>query len=79
MPRLRVGIPLEIKEDERRVASTPAGVRELAEHGHDVLVETLAGALRLGVNVASGRVTSRPVAEAHSLDYTPIAEVRLGS
>jgi alanine dehydrogenase len=35
--------------------------------------------LRLGVNVASGRVTYRPVAEAHSLGYTPIGEVRLAS
>jgi hypothetical protein len=31
------------------------------------------------VNVAAGRVTYRPVAEAHSLDYTPIGQVRLAS
>ena len=36
-------------------------------------------ALRLGVNVASGRVTYRPVAEAHGVDYTPIGEIRLAS
>jgi alanine dehydrogenase len=38
-----VGIPKEIKEDEYRVAITPAGVRELTTHGHTVLVEAGAG------------------------------------
>jgi alanine dehydrogenase len=40
---LIVGVPSEIKPDEYRVALTPIGVRELAEHGHDVLVQTGAG------------------------------------
>ncbi len=40
---MRVGIPTEIKPGEYRVAMTPAGVRELCEHGHDVLVEAGAG------------------------------------
>jgi alanine dehydrogenase len=40
---LRVGVPTEIKEDEYRVAITPAGVRELVEHGHEVLIESGAG------------------------------------
>jgi alanine dehydrogenase len=39
-----VGVPREIKEDEYRVAITPAGVREMVEHGHEVLIETGAGA-----------------------------------
>jgi alanine dehydrogenase len=38
-----VGVPREVKEDEYRVAITPAGVREFVEHGHEVLVETGAG------------------------------------
>ena len=38
-----VGVPTEIKTDEYRVALTPAGVRELAEHGHDVVVQAGAG------------------------------------
>jgi alanine dehydrogenase len=38
-----VGVPREVKEDEYRVAITPAGVRELASHGHRVLVEKGAG------------------------------------
>jgi alanine dehydrogenase len=38
-----VGVPTEIKTDEYRVALTPAGVRELVEHGHDVVVQSGAG------------------------------------
>jgi alanine dehydrogenase len=40
---VKVGVPAEIKEDEYRVALTPAGARELAEHGHEVLIEAGAG------------------------------------
>ena len=38
-----VGVVREIKEDEYRVAITPAGVREMVEHGHQVLIEAGAG------------------------------------
>jgi alanine dehydrogenase len=38
-----VGVVREIKEDEYRVAITPAGVREMVEHGHEVLIEAGAG------------------------------------
>src|SRR5436190_22436884 len=40
---MRVGVPTEIKTDEFRVAITPAGVRELTTHGHEVLVQAGAG------------------------------------
>jgi alanine dehydrogenase len=40
---VRVGIPTEIKPDEYRVAITPAGVRELCTHGHEVLIQQGAG------------------------------------
>ena len=40
---MRVGIPREIKTDERRVAITPAGVDQLAAAGHEVIIETNAG------------------------------------
>jgi alanine dehydrogenase len=40
---MKIGIPTEIKEDEYRVALTPAGARELSEHGHEVLLQTGAG------------------------------------
>ncbi len=38
-----VGVPSETKEGEHRVAMTPDGVRELAAHGHEVLVQSGAG------------------------------------
>lgn len=38
-----VGIPKEIKNNENRVAVTPAGVKELTAHGHKVYVQTTAG------------------------------------
>ncbi|AOY55895.1 alanine dehydrogenase [Candidatus Rhodoluna planktonica] len=38
-----VGIPTEIKNNENRVAITPAGVHELVRHGHKVLVQAGAG------------------------------------
>jgi alanine dehydrogenase len=41
---MRVGVVTELKADEHRVALTPAGARELAERGHEVLVERGAGA-----------------------------------
>src|ERR671935_1232250 len=40
---MKVGVPTEIKTDEYRVALTPAGVRELVEHGHEVVIQTGAG------------------------------------
>jgi alanine dehydrogenase len=40
---VKVGVPTEIKADEYRVAITPAGVREMSEHGHEVLIQAGAG------------------------------------
>jgi alanine dehydrogenase len=41
---LQIGVVKEIKQDEYRVALTPAGARELHGRGHEVLVEAGAGA-----------------------------------
>jgi alanine dehydrogenase len=41
---MRVGCPREIKNHEYRVGLTPGSVREYVAHGHDVLVESGAGA-----------------------------------
>lgn len=41
---MRVGIPREIKNNEYRVAVTPAGVAELTRRGHEVIIEQNAGA-----------------------------------
>lgn len=41
---MRVGCPKEIKNHEYRVGLTPGSVREYVAHGHDVIVESGAGA-----------------------------------
>ena len=38
-----IGVPKEIKNHEYRVGLTPASVRELTAHGHEVLVQSGAG------------------------------------
>lgn len=40
---IRIGIPAETKNNEFRVAITPAGVAELSRRGHQVLIESGAG------------------------------------
>ncbi|SSC67646.1 unnamed protein product [Ciceribacter selenitireducens ATCC BAA-1503] len=42
--KMRVGCPKEIKNHEYRVGLTPGAVREYVAHGHQVLIETGAGA-----------------------------------
>ncbi|MEY3254651.1 MAG: alanine dehydrogenase [Actinomycetota bacterium] len=39
-----IGVPKEIKNNEYRVAITPSGVREFVKNGHNVVIETNAGA-----------------------------------
>jgi alanine dehydrogenase len=46
---MKIGIPSEIKPDEYRVAITPAGVRELSSHDHEVIIQQGAG---LGSSIA---------------------------
>ncbi|MFT4796165.1 MAG: alanine dehydrogenase [Aquiluna sp.] len=41
--KMLVGVPKEIKNNEFRVALTPAGVHELVSRGHEVLVQSSAG------------------------------------
>src|ERR1700761_2034139 len=41
---MQIGVPKEIKNHEYRVGLTPSSVREIVAHGHDVSVETGAGA-----------------------------------
>ena len=41
---MKIGVPKEIKNNEFRVGLTPGSVRELVHHGHQVVVETGAGA-----------------------------------
>jgi len=39
-----IGVPKEIKNHEYRIGLTPAGVKELSVHGHEVIVESNGGA-----------------------------------
>jgi len=48
---MRVGVPKEIKRHEYRVGLTPSAVRELTMLGHEVLLESGAGA---GIGAADG-------------------------
>ena len=49
---MRIGVPKEIKNHEYRVGLVPAGVRELVAAGHQVLVQSSAGA-GIGVDDAA--------------------------
>jgi len=40
---MKVGVPQEIKNNENRVALTPAGAQELTKRGHEVFVQQSAG------------------------------------
>ncbi|MGL4521699.1 MAG: alanine dehydrogenase, partial [Bacilli bacterium] len=41
--RTKIGIPLEIKNNENRVAITPGGVASLVANGHSVTIQSGAG------------------------------------
>ncbi|HEX5170564.1 MAG TPA: alanine dehydrogenase, partial [Cyclobacteriaceae bacterium] len=38
-----IGIPKEIKNNENRVALTPAGTQELIKRGHTIYIQSTAG------------------------------------
>lgn len=60
-----VGIPTEIKNNENRVAITPAGVHELTRRGHDVLIESGAG---LGSGITDAAYTEAGARLASTAD-----------
>ena len=57
---MKVGIPSETKADEYRVSMTPAGVRELTDHGHGVVIQE-------GAGVASGFSDPQYVAQGATI------------
>jgi alanine dehydrogenase len=76
--RVKVGVPIEVKTDEYRVALTPAGVRELADAGHEVYVQSGAGvgsAIADEAYAAQG-ATIVPDAEALFGEATLIVKVK---
>ncbi|CAN5140549.1 alanine dehydrogenase [soil metagenome] len=63
---LVVGVPTEVKNSEHRVAITPDGVRELSQHGIEVVVQADAGAessITDGEYVTAGAVIAPQAAE----------------
>ena len=40
---MKIGVPVEIKSDEYRVAMRPVGVQLLVDDGHSVLIQSGAG------------------------------------
>ena len=60
---MRIGVPKEIKNNEYRVGMVPAGVRELAGAGHEVLVETGAGN-GIGVDDAQYKAAGASIANS---------------
>ncbi len=64
---MQIGVPKEIKVQEHRVGLTPAAVRELTHHGHQVLAESGCG-LGIGCDDAAYRqVGARIVGSAQEV------------
>lgn len=75
---MRIGVPKEVKADEHRVALTPAGVRELVDAGHEVVVERGAGA-ECGIadaDYAAQGAALAPTADAVYADARLIVKVK---
>ncbi len=75
---MKVGVPREVKTDEYRVALTPAGVRELADAGHEVFVQSTAGE---GSSISDEQYTAQgatilPDADAVFAEATMIVKVK---
>ena len=54
---MRICVPTEIKDNEFRVALTPAGVHDLVASGHDVFVQSGAGSSMTDAEYASAGAT----------------------
>lgn len=80
---MNIGVPAEIKPDERRVALTPAGAREFARRGHRMIVQRGAAEgelilkvtepqlLARGRNAADGEIVHGTVAAAFDEAVAP--------
>lgn len=64
---MKVAIPREIKNNEFRVAITPAGVHDLVSHGHRVVIETGAG---LGSSIPDSAYVAAGASIAPDADST---------
>ena len=73
---MRVGVPKEIKVHEYRVGLTPASVREYVAAGHEVLVQSEAGA---DVQAPSDMMDGRIAAFRKALDEAGYQHVQIMS
>ncbi len=64
---MRVGVPTEIREEEYRVALTPAGTKELTTRGHKVLIQRGAGEGSFFSDQAYVAAGARIVADAEAV------------
>ena len=62
---MKVGIPREVKNNEYRVAITPAGVHELTARGHQVFIEVEAG---IGSSITDDEYVAQGAAILESAD-----------
>jgi alanine dehydrogenase len=75
---MRIGVPTEIKSDEFRVGLVPGSVRELIARGHEVLVQSGAGAGIFAADAAYEKAGARilPTAEAVFAEADLIVKVK---
>jgi alanine dehydrogenase len=64
---MKIGVPKEIKNHEYRVGLTPDSVRELVAHGHELFVETSAGAGILAEDAAYQAAGATILADARAV------------
>ncbi|WP_412049064.1 alanine dehydrogenase [Hoeflea sp. Naph1] len=60
---MRVGCPKEIKNHEYRVGLTPGAVREYVAHGHEVIIESMAG-IGIGADDAAYQAAGAKVVDS---------------
>lgn len=75
---MKIGIPIEIKNNEYRVGIVPSGVQMLVEHGHRVLIQQSAGE---GSGISDGDYSAAgaeimPTAEAVFKEAEMIVKVK---
>jgi len=75
---MRIGVPTEIKSNEFRVGLVPGSVRELVARGHEVLVQSGAGAGIFAADAAYEKAGARilPTAEAVFAEAEMIVKVK---
>lgn len=75
---MRIGVPTEIKSNEFRVGLVPGSVRELTARGHDVIVQSGAGAGIFADDAAYEKAGARivPTAEAVFAEADMIVKVK---